>query len=166
MAGNGPAAMRKNEQSNMHHQLREAARTINALAKQEGDVHLAVCRAIAGAMDLVRKTGTVPFRDWADANLRKPDGSRWAHSTLYNLASFGRDPAKLEHRRHLVRESDRDIRKTIRKANAAILQGAQAVSGTVLDRQVESLMFAWRNAGPEARKLFLEKISNTLAEAA
>lgn len=150
--------------------LKEAARTINMLAKQENDARLALCRAIAGAMDLVKKESNLPWRKWADANLRKPDGSKWSPWTLYSYASFGRDPKKLGHLREAVARHGRIARRALRitrSAAAAVtaVPTAPRESGNRLDRQVEALMFAWRNSSAEARKRFLELVVDDRAAA-
>jgi len=41
--------------------LLEAAKTINSLAKQEEDTRLALCKAIAAAMDLVKKESNMSW---------------------------------------------------------------------------------------------------------
>lgn len=165
--------------------LKEAARTINELAKQEEDVRLKLCKAIAAAMDLVKKEGTHSWREWAEANLRKADGSKWSMWTLYSYASFGRDPGKLNHLRESVASNGRNARKALSASRAAVQASVVRIpeavskvsrpamdipqrrpSGIVLDRQVESLMFAWKNASHEARKIFLEKISSEQESAA
>ncbi len=147
--------------------LREAARTINELVKKEDDTRLALCKAIAAAMDLVRKESNLPWREWADANLRKPDGSKWSSWTLYSYASFGRNPKKLEHVRKAIAQNGQNARKALRVAKQAMsIPQQRPPSGMILERQVESLMFAWRNASSEARKVFLEKISKDQADVA
>lgn len=155
--------------------LKEAAKTINALAKREEDARMALCRAIAGAMDLVKKESKLSWREWANQNLRKPDGSKWSMWTLYSYASFGRDPKKLSHSRKSIVNHGRNARKALQSARNDFTT-AQAKprtpeipnprpSGMILERQVEALMFAWRNAGAEARKIFMERISKDQAAA-
>lgn len=137
--------------------LLEMARTINELAKQEEDAQLALCRAIANAMDMVREDGRMKWTDWADAYLRKPDGSKWAHGTLYHYASYARDPKKLERNRNTVSRLSREAR-----AEQVILTRAKhqaPESQKAIDHQVRSLMFAWNHASAEARKIFLKKIA-------
>ena len=141
--------------------LKEAAKTINYLAKQEEDARLKLCRAIASAMDLVKKESKLSWREWAEGNLRKADGSKWSMWTLYSYASFGRDPKKLNHVRKSIAENGKNARRAMadmRRQNVEI--PAPRPSGIILDRQVEALMFAWSNASPEARKIFLEKIAD------
>jgi len=60
--------------------LREAAKTINALAKQEEDTRRQLCIAIAGAMDLVKKHSNLSWSEWANENLRKADGIKMVTS--------------------------------------------------------------------------------------
>lgn len=145
--------------------LREAAKTINALAKQENDARLALCRAVAAAMDLVKKESNLSWREWADQHLRKPDGSKWSTWTLYSYASFGRDPKKLGHLREAVARHGRNARKALRTTRR-VFANSPRPSQSSLDRQVQALMFAWSNASPEARKLFLEKIADDRMAAA
>lgn len=139
--------------------LKEAARTINALAKREEDARLALCRAIAGAMDLVKKESNLSWREWANQNLRKPDGSKWSSWTLYTYASYGRDPKKLTHSRQTIAHHGKSARKALSAARVSMAIPAPRPSGIILERQIEALMFAWKSACTEARKKFLERIS-------
>lgn len=147
----------------MHPKLVEAAKTINLLAKREEDVQLALCRAIAAAQELVRKETNMSWRDWADKYLRRPDGSKWSQWTLYKYATYGRDPKKLEK----VRSDINAHGKNARRALSLVRQGAPArnhnSSQNEIDRQLEVLMFAWRGAGAEARKMFIERIAKDVA---
>ena len=145
--------------------LREAAKTINALAKQEHDSRLALCRAIASAMELVKKESNLTFYEWADKYLRKPDGSKWSLSHIYKMAMFGRNPKKLQRYREDIAQRGRTARRALVDVRLAAQQ-APKERATTLDRQVEMLMFAWRNASPEARKVFLEKIAGDQKAAA
>ena len=147
----------------MTQRLKEAAKTINDLVKREEDVRLALCKAIAGAMDLVKRESNLSWREWADQNLRKPDGSKWSSWTLYTYASYGRDPEKLTSVRKAIAENGRNSRRALNLVTKAAALPHKKQSGIVLDRMVESLMFAWKNASPEARKIFLEKITKERA---
>ena len=141
--------------------LEQMAKTINDLAKQESDARLALCRAIAKAMDMVRRESNLSWNEWADQNLRKPDGSKWSRWTLYSYASFGRDPKKLQHVRDSIARRGSLARRALNVAEKTPL-----ASGNDIERQVAALMFAWKGAGNEARKMFLEKISAGYVEKA
>lgn len=142
--------------------LREAAKTINILAKQEHDSRRQLCIAIAGAMDLVKSDSNMSWASWANQNLRKPDGSRWSLSTLYQYASFGRDTGKLTHAREAIKSHGQNARKALRVLRPAALAtpGSTARQSTIdIDKELSWLMNAWRNASPTARKRFLEMIA-------
>lgn len=143
--------------------LREAAKTINDLAKQEEDVRLKLCRAIAAAQELVKKESNLSWRDWADKYLRRPDGSKWSSSTLYQYASFGRNPEKLVHARRTIADHGNNARKALSAVRTQAATTPHKSSLNEIDRQLEVLMFAWRNAGAEARKRFLENIAEAKA---
>lgn len=144
--------------------LREAAKTINDLAKQEEDTHLKLCKAIAAAQELVKKESNLSWRDWADKYLRRPDGSKWSSWTLYSYASYGRNPDKLANARQATNAHGRSARAALVLTRREVAVTPHKASQNEIDRQVEVLMFAWRNAGAEARKRFLEAIEK--AEAA
>lgn len=143
--------------------LREAANTINELAKKEEDAQLRLCRAIAAAQELVKKESNLPWREWADKYLRRPDGSKWSSWTLYKYASYGRNPEKLTYVREAIAQHGKSARKALNAARSAAVAAPHKASQNEIDRQLEVLMFAWRNASAEARKRFLESIAEARA---
>lgn len=143
--------------------LREAANNINELAKKEEDAQLRLCRAIAAAQELVKKESNLPWRDWADKYLRRPDGSKWSSWTLYKYASYGRNPEKLTYVREAIAQHGKSARKALNAARTAVATDPHKSSQNEIDRQLEVLMFAWRGAGAEARKRFLESIAEARA---
>ncbi len=139
--------------------LREAAKTINDLARREEDAHLTLCRAIAAAQELVKKESNLSWPVWADKYLRRPDGSKWSQWTIYKYASYGRNPEKLTHVRESIAQHGQNARKALRQFRSAVATDPHKASQNEIDRQLEVLMFAWRGAGAEARKRFLESIA-------
>ncbi len=142
--------------------LQQAATTINKLAKDEHDARRQLCIAIAGAMDLVKKESNLSWREWADENLRKPDGSKWSMHTLYSYASYGRAPEKLTHIRKSIAKHGRKARIALRTTTRTPYSNQD---NSIIDQQVFALLMAWRNASPQARSKFLEaiKIKNNVA---
>ena len=149
--------------------LKEAAKTINALAKQEDDARRQFCIAIAGAMDLVKKESNLSWAEWADKNLRKPDGSKWSSWTLYKYASYGRDPKKLEKCRDTIADLGRRARRSLNPELPPVAPASRMVDNRSapvhvdqeinIDKEVKWLMSAWKNASPTARKRFLKLIA-------
>ena len=111
--------------------LKEAAKTINYLAKQEEDARLKLCRAIASAMDLVKKESNLSWREWAEGNLRKADGSKWSMWTLYSYASFGRDPKKLNHVRKSIAENGKNARRAMADMRRQNVDADYALGGYI-----------------------------------
>jgi hypothetical protein len=157
----------------MSAKLKEAAKTINALARQEEDARLQFCIAIAGAMDLVKKESNLTWAEWANQNLRKPDGTKWALQTLYKCAMYGRNPKKLSRARETISDLGRRARRSLNPALpaspisrqndarpiAATSHPTRAEQQVDIDKEVNWLLSAWKNAGPAARKRFLELIA-------
>ena len=140
-------------------ELKQAAKTINELAKQEEDARLALCQAIAAAQELVHKEGLV-WRTWAYENLRRADGSRWSQWTLYSYASFGRDPSKLNRVRDKINRHGRNAREALRLVSASpARRQSQEID---IGKEVDFLLSAWRNASPEARRRFLKLIAEKI----
>lgn len=148
--------------------LREAAKVINDLAKQEDDARLQFCIAVAGAMDLVKKESNLSWSEWADQNLRKPDGSKWALQTLYKCAMYGRSPEKLSQARETIADLGRRARRSLNPTLLAVTPKGEHVSSqhVDIDKEFNWLMSAWKNAGPAARKRFLELIAGERARVA
>lgn len=145
--------------------LKEAAQAINKLARTESDARRQLCITIAGAMDLVKKEGLV-WRDWANQNLRKPDGSKWSMWTLYSYASFGRDPTKLEHLRESVNGNGRRARQALRvmrhEAAAEIVPSKHSRT-LEIEKELQWLLSAWKRCSPAARRRFLKVINEEIA---
>lgn len=143
--------------------LKEAAKTINRLAKQEEDSRRQLCIAIAAAMDLVKKDSNLSWREWADENLRKPDGSKWSSWTLYSYASFGRDPKKLDRLREGVNQHGKRARQALRIARQATVVPAKRAATIETEKELQWLLSAWRRCSPAARRKFLEIINEEIA---
>lgn len=157
----------------MSAKLKEAAKTINALAKQEEDARRQFCIAVAGAMDLVKKESNLTWAEWANQNLRKADGSKWALQTLYKAAMYGRDPKKLSRSRETIADLGRRARRSFNpplpptpmprqtdvKPTTTAAHPTRAEQQIDIDKEVNWLLSAWKNAGPAARKKFLELIA-------
>lgn len=138
--------------------LKEAAKTINSLIKAENDARRNLCIAIAGAMDLVKKAGLV-WRDWADGNLRKPDGSKWSQWTLYSYASFGRNPEKLDHLRDSISKHGREARKALRAIPIVPVDNRSIEA----EKELQWLLSAWKRCSPSTRRKFLKIIEKEMA---
>jgi hypothetical protein len=134
--------------------LQQAAKTINDLAKQEHDARRQLCIAIAGAMDLVKKESNLSWREWADQNLRKPDGSKWSAWTLYTYASYGRNPHKLQH----ARDHINDHGKRARRALSSHPHPRGGPRATNVENEIARLIAAWEAASPAAQQYFLQFI--------
>jgi len=134
--------------------LQQAATTINKLAKLEHDSHRQLCIAIAGAMDLVRKESNLTFKEWADENLRKADGSKWALQYLYTLGSQGRDPRRLTKARKNVVDYRRRTKIAFRSFQSRS-HTKESNQQNAFDLQVQGLLSAWYAASPVARREFL-----------
>jgi hypothetical protein len=154
----------------MSAKLKEAAKTINALARQEEDARRQFCIAVAGAMDLVKKESNLTWAEWANQNLRKPDGTKWALQTLYKCAMYGRDPKKLSRSRETISDLGRRARRSLNPALpvsrqsdarpiASVSNSTRVEQQVDIDKEVNWLLSAWKNAGPVARKRFLELIA-------
>jgi len=140
--------------------LQQVATTINKLAKLEHDSHRQLCIAIAGAMDLVKRQSNLSWKEWADENLRKADGSKWATNTLYTMASQGRDPQRLIHARKNVADYGRRARKALKDRTTAYASRPlkRPYHQNDLGAQVKGLLAAWDAASWEARREFLKVI--------
>jgi hypothetical protein len=126
--------------------LAALAKHINDLGRKYVDTRKEFCLALADARARVARETNMTFIQWANINLRKPDGSKWSQWTLYSYSSYGRKPNRLDHSRGSIAKLGREARAA---ANAHKLR-----ANSIAD-EVNFLMTAWEKASPEARKQFL-----------
>jgi hypothetical protein len=144
-----------------HQKLVNMAKTINKLAVAEHDARIEFCKAVAAAQELVRKESNLSFADWADANLRQPDGSKWSLSSLYKAAMFGRAPEKLAAHRARIAEHGNVARRALGLGRGR--PGKSMPSAATVADEVARLMFVWRGVSAEAKRQFLAQITKRAA---